>query len=244
MPQAATRWARTTLAWCHNFEGGRSWYEGAGHTDAAWTDPLFRQHVLAGVEWTAGVVEGGGNCVTFGEVDEIVESLDTSDPGDAVAVAGIAGRLDAAQAAADGGDHSAALVEIAQAADLAEGLTAAAGDAALLVTKLSDLTDWQTALRGDDVDLAFTATAEVRSLAANHLAVRVINDETSPVDVTVTTAYGTRTFQDVAPGKSAYQSFATRLAQVPAGEVEVTVTAERDGSEVSEHTAIAYFGSH
>ncbi len=36
------------IAWCQNFEGGRSWYEGAGHTDASYTDPLFVEHLLKG----------------------------------------------------------------------------------------------------------------------------------------------------------------------------------------------------
>src|SRR5918993_348143 len=44
------------IAWCHNFEGGRSWYEGAGHVDSAYADPLFLDHLLGGIEWTAGVV--------------------------------------------------------------------------------------------------------------------------------------------------------------------------------------------
>ena len=63
------------LAWCQNFEGGRSWYEGAGHTDASWADPLFLEHVLGGIEWTAGLVTGGGDCVTFGEVDRVLAGL-------------------------------------------------------------------------------------------------------------------------------------------------------------------------
>jgi|GEM_PF-1339765 len=230
------------LSWCHNFEGGRSWYEGAGHTDASWTDPLFLQHVLAGVEWTAGLVSGGGNCVTFGEVDGIVDGLDTSDAADATAVAGIASRLDAAETAVDAGDTSAALAAVAAADRLAAGLTAGAGDVALLRTKLADLTDWQTAVR--DTVVAFRATAEARALAGNdYVAVRVVNEESVPVSVTVETAYGTRTFPHVAPGKSAYQAFPTRLAQAPAGEVEVTVTAERDGAEHTADALVAYPGS-
>lgn len=229
------------LAWCHNFEGGRSWYEGAGHTDQSWTDPLFREHVLKGVEWTAGVVEGGGNCVTFGEVDGIVEELDTSSHGDAEAVAAITAHLDDAEAAADAGDHAAALAAIAAAQALVGNLSDAAGDTALLATKLADLTDWQSALVGGDVDLAFSAEAQLRTVGSkDFVAVRVVNDEQTAVDVTVSTPYGTRTFEDVAPGRSAYQSFATRVADAPAGEATVTVTAERDGEQVSEEAVVAY----
>src|SRR6478735_1923284 len=63
------------IAWCHNFEGGRSWYEGAGNVDSSYTDPLFLDHLIGGIEWTAGVVEGGGNCVTFPEVEKITADL-------------------------------------------------------------------------------------------------------------------------------------------------------------------------
>jgi hypothetical protein len=31
-------------------------------------NPLFRDHLLGGIEWTAGVASGGGDCVTFYEV--------------------------------------------------------------------------------------------------------------------------------------------------------------------------------
>ncbi|MBD5787277.1 ThuA domain-containing protein [Cellulosimicrobium terreum] len=234
------------LAWCQNFEGGRSWYEGAGHTDASWTDPAYLQHILGGVEWTAGLVSGGGNCVTFKEVDGVVEELDTTSHGDAEAVAGITGHLDDAEAAADAGDHAAALVSIAAADALVADLTDDAGDTALLSAKLADLTDWQTALRdaGGDVDLAFTAVAQVRTMAGkDYLAVRVANGEEGPVDVTVETPYGERTFTDVAPGANAYQSFATRLVGVPSGDVTVTVTAERDGEEVVEEALVPFTGT-
>ena len=38
-PGSGSMGADHPIAWCHNFEGGRSWYEGAGHVDAAYTDP-------------------------------------------------------------------------------------------------------------------------------------------------------------------------------------------------------------
>ena len=47
------------------------------------------------------------------------------------------------------------------------------------------------------------------------------------------TSYGSRTFKDVAPGRNAYQAFATRLADAPAGEVTVTVTRAGDGASHS-----------
>ncbi|MCB7135005.1 ThuA domain-containing protein [Cellulosimicrobium marinum] len=230
------------LAWCHNFEGGRSWYEGAGHTDASWTDPLFLEHVLKGVQWTAGVISGGGDCVTFGEVDGIVEGFDDSTGhADAEALMGITARLDAAEAAADAGDHAGAVAAISEADALAAGLSDESGDVDHLRGKLADLAEWQSGLVDAGDDLAFTAEADLRSLAGkDYVAVRVVNEETTAVDITVSTAYGTRTFEDVAPGRSAYQSFATRVADAPAGEAQVTVTAERDGSEITDEAVVPY----
>lgn len=47
------------IAWCHEFEGGRSWYTGMGHAISAFTDePLFLEHVRGGIEWAAGAAEG------------------------------------------------------------------------------------------------------------------------------------------------------------------------------------------
>ncbi len=231
------------LSWCHNFEGGRSWYEGAGHTDESWTDPLFLQHVLAGVEWTAGVVEGGGNCVTFGEVDGIVDTLDTSDAGDLATAGEIADLLDGSEASAGAGDHAAAVSSASAARALVDELSEGAGDRALLGTKVDDLVVWQSALVDTEPAPAFVAEADVRTLAGKqYLAVRVLNEDDTAIDVTVTTAYGSRTFSGVAPGKNAYQSFATRLVEVPAGEVTVTASVERDGGTVTEEVAVAYDG--
>jgi type 1 glutamine amidotransferase len=42
------------MAWYHDFEGGRSFYTALGHTDAAWSDPLFLHHLLAGIQYAMG----------------------------------------------------------------------------------------------------------------------------------------------------------------------------------------------
>tara|TARA_R110000868_G_scaffold82956_8_gene234098 strand:- start:5293 stop:6138 length:846 start_codon:yes stop_codon:yes gene_type:complete len=39
------------IAWYHEFDGGRAFYTGLGHTKAAYDDPNFRQHLLGGIEW-------------------------------------------------------------------------------------------------------------------------------------------------------------------------------------------------
>jgi type 1 glutamine amidotransferase len=39
------------IAWFHEFDGGRAFYTGLGHTNAAFDDANFRQHLLGGIEW-------------------------------------------------------------------------------------------------------------------------------------------------------------------------------------------------
>jgi cytochrome c len=48
------------IAWCHPFEGGRSWYTGGGHTRESFGEPAFQRHLLGGIRWAAGDV--GGDC--------------------------------------------------------------------------------------------------------------------------------------------------------------------------------------
>jgi cytochrome c len=42
------------IAWCQPYDGGRSWYTGGGHTAASFSEPDFVEHLLGGIEITAG----------------------------------------------------------------------------------------------------------------------------------------------------------------------------------------------
>ena len=131
------------IAWCHNFEGGRSWYEGAGHVDSSYSDPLFLAHLLGGIEWTAGVVEGGGNCVTFPEVEQITDELGDGGNRNAKLSDDVAAYLTAAEAAAADGDHARAAHILKKARAKAHGL-----QDDTIVSKLGDLVEWQGGLVG------------------------------------------------------------------------------------------------
>ena len=48
------------IAWCQNFDGGRSWYTAMGHTAESYSDPLFLLHLWGGIQSGAGI--GGGSC--------------------------------------------------------------------------------------------------------------------------------------------------------------------------------------
>jgi type 1 glutamine amidotransferase len=42
------------IAWWHDYDGGRAWYTAGGHTNEAWSEPLFLAHVLSGIEYAIG----------------------------------------------------------------------------------------------------------------------------------------------------------------------------------------------
>ncbi|MBX2882841.1 MAG: ThuA domain-containing protein [Granulosicoccus sp.] len=42
-------------AWYHEYEGGRSWYTGGGHTIESYSEPEFRIHLLGGLRYAVGV---------------------------------------------------------------------------------------------------------------------------------------------------------------------------------------------
>jgi cytochrome c len=47
------------IAWCQQIDRGRSWYTAMGHTAESYREPLFRLHLLGGIESAAGVA---GDC--------------------------------------------------------------------------------------------------------------------------------------------------------------------------------------
>jgi cytochrome c len=47
------------IVWCQQMDGGRSWYTAMGHTKESYAEPLFRLHLLGGIESAVGIA---GNC--------------------------------------------------------------------------------------------------------------------------------------------------------------------------------------
>ena len=133
--------------WCHNYDGGRSWYSALGHREGTFADPLFRDHLLGGIEWTAGVTSGGGDCVTFYEVGNLVDDLAAAGGVlNEVAAKNIAKHLEMAEAAADAGDRNLALDELQVAQVLAGALIPDSATSDLIAGKIADLAEWQQGL--------------------------------------------------------------------------------------------------
>ncbi len=49
------------IAWYREFDGGRSWYTGLGHTSETYAEPLFLEHLWGGIQYAAG----GGSGVDY-----------------------------------------------------------------------------------------------------------------------------------------------------------------------------------
>ena len=74
-------------------------------------------------------------------------------------------------------------------------------------------------------DLNVAATVEIRCVAGKALvAVRATNNDTVNADITISTPYGDKTLAAVKPGAALFNTFTTRLANLPAGVAKVTAT--------------------
>jgi cytochrome c len=47
------------IAWCQDIDGRHSWYTAMGHTKESYAEPLYRLHLLGGIESAAGIA---GDC--------------------------------------------------------------------------------------------------------------------------------------------------------------------------------------
>ncbi|MCE6998702.1 family 43 glycosylhydrolase [Saccharothrix sp. S26] len=78
--------------------------------------------------------------------------------------------------------------------------------------------------------VAVAASAHTRCAGPHVMVtVEVVNHEAVPVDISVGTPYGTKSFHDVEPGKTRSHPFTTRARDVPAGSATVTASATVDG---------------
>lgn len=53
------------MAWSHFYDGGRAWYTALGHTQQAWDDEYFLEHVLQGILWSSGMTESDSEAAAW-----------------------------------------------------------------------------------------------------------------------------------------------------------------------------------
>jgi PKD repeat protein/glucose/arabinose dehydrogenase len=68
------------IAWCQDYDGGRSWYTGMGHTEASFVEPKFLQHVLGGIQTAAGVVDSDCTATLEPSFEKVALDENTSNP--------------------------------------------------------------------------------------------------------------------------------------------------------------------
>jgi glucose/arabinose dehydrogenase/type 1 glutamine amidotransferase len=68
------------IAWCLDYDGGRSWYTGGGHTSEAYSEPLFMQHILGGLQWAAGMLPGDCGATVWDNFQKVTLDEDTEEP--------------------------------------------------------------------------------------------------------------------------------------------------------------------
>ncbi|MEX0821364.1 MAG: ThuA domain-containing protein [Rhodothermales bacterium] len=78
--EGGTMGADHPIAWAHEFDGGRSWYTGLGHTVEGYDDPAFLDHLLGGIAWAAGVEGGDAAATMTSSYRKTVLMPDVTDP--------------------------------------------------------------------------------------------------------------------------------------------------------------------
>lgn len=92
---------------------------------------------------------------------------------------------------------------------------------------LLELDSWEFTAADGEPTLDVTVTADTRCVVGRAvLTVRATNGEDQPVTVQADTAHGAKVFADLAPGRGASHAFTTRQVSLPAGEVDVTLSAD------------------
>ncbi|GLW07139.1 hypothetical protein Misp01_22690 [Microtetraspora sp. NBRC 13810] len=79
-PGGSAMGADHPISWCRDAEGGKVWATAMGHETAAYSEPLFREHVLGGIGWAAGVEEGDCGGTVHSSFEKITLDDNTADP--------------------------------------------------------------------------------------------------------------------------------------------------------------------
>ena len=68
------------IAWCQEYDGGRSWYTGGGHTPESYDEPLFQEHVRQGLLYASGLAEGDCGATVNSKFEKVVLDDETRNP--------------------------------------------------------------------------------------------------------------------------------------------------------------------
>ena len=68
------------IAWAHEFEGGRAFYTGLGHTAESYSEPLMLQHLRGAIAWAAGRQAADTWATRSAAYDEVILTGELTDP--------------------------------------------------------------------------------------------------------------------------------------------------------------------
>ncbi|MER7458084.1 ThuA domain-containing protein [Micromonospora sp. NPDC126480] len=68
------------IAWCQDFDGGRAWYTGGGHTRESYAEPEFLAHLLGGIRTAAGVQDADCGASLTESFEKVTLDSNTSNP--------------------------------------------------------------------------------------------------------------------------------------------------------------------
>jgi cytochrome c len=69
------------ISWCRNVDGGRLWATAMGHEASAYSEPLFRTHILGGVRTAAGTAPADCGPTVWANYDKVELDGNTVGPG-------------------------------------------------------------------------------------------------------------------------------------------------------------------
>ncbi|MFU8875673.1 ThuA domain-containing protein [Micromonospora sp. SL4-19] len=79
-PGAGAMGAEHPITWCQDYDGGRSWYTGLGHTEASYTEAEFLKLLLGGLQTAAGTVKADCSATLTSSFEKITLDDNTSNP--------------------------------------------------------------------------------------------------------------------------------------------------------------------
>ncbi|MEV4541816.1 ThuA domain-containing protein [Micromonospora echinaurantiaca] len=79
-PGAGAMGADHPIAWCHDFQGGRAWYTGGGHTRESYAEPQFLAHLLGGIRSAAGAADADCGASLTASFEKVTLDSNTSNP--------------------------------------------------------------------------------------------------------------------------------------------------------------------
>ena len=68
------------IAWCHEYDGGRAFYTGLGHTADTFAEPAFLDHLKGGILWAAGLLPGDASGTIESCYEKVILDDHVSDP--------------------------------------------------------------------------------------------------------------------------------------------------------------------